>query len=246
MADSASGMSKVLTTTTTFIEKAIEFRHFMLIVSFLLALDSSLIIFYQKNLLESFLSLNAPEVDAAGALIFLGLFAFLMSLLFPAMRQLLLGLTRYLWVQMSVHLPRPRPDYDYEYTGYVRRRAITERDKLLMDLVYKQEEVTHDHNVNMNIGFAVVMLFVLNFWMLGTAQFMTLTQVAATLPDVVKGFWLTGLVYISYGVFLTFLSAIFWMSLNPERQNKMYLPESEAEKATRIEKQTARRKMYLG
>jgi hypothetical protein len=96
MADSSNSISKVITTSTTFIDKAVEFRHFMLLTSFLLALDSCLMIFFKKNLLQSFGSLSAPEVNAAGALVFLGIFAFLMAMLFPVLRYVLLGVTTWI------------------------------------------------------------------------------------------------------------------------------------------------------
>ncbi|WP_370683395.1 hypothetical protein AB9V60_08915 [Pseudomonas syringae pv. atrofaciens] len=63
MADSASGMSKALATITSFIEKAVEMRHFMLLISFILALDSCLMVFFHKNLLGAFSRLDASEVS---------------------------------------------------------------------------------------------------------------------------------------------------------------------------------------
>lgn len=65
MADSSISIGKVITTSTSFVDKAVEFRHFMLLISFLLALDSCLMIFYKKNLLQSFDHLSAPEVSVA-------------------------------------------------------------------------------------------------------------------------------------------------------------------------------------
>lgn len=250
MADSASGMTKVLATTTTFIEKAVEFRHFMLIISFLLALDSCLVIFYNKNLLESFAKLNAPEVSVASALVFLGIFAFLMALLFPALRLFFIGVTRFISAYTrhyaSSILPERSRDNDYTFPSAVRAKAITERDKLLLDLVHKHEEEKHNHEVNMNIAFAMVVLFVMNSLILGTAQSMTLTQVAGTLPERINGFWLSAFIHVSYVGFGAFVTIVLGMSLKPDNMLKMYMPESDTEKDARIDKETARRKIHLG
>ncbi|MBD8187802.1 hypothetical protein IFU20_16580 [Pseudomonas viridiflava] len=248
MAESASGISKVFATTTTFIEKAIEFRHFMLVVSFLLALDSCLIVFYDKNLLESFSSLKAPEVNVASALVFLGIFAFLMALMLPAMRLVSIEITRFLLVYLSTLLPerQSEPNHNFVYPNVARTKAIKERDKLLMELVHEHEAEEEHHKVNMNIAFAMVVLFLINSMILGNDHSTTLAQEAGKLPKSVEGFWLNAFIYVSYLGFGAFLTIVLGMSIKPDHMEKMYLPESDVEKQARIEKESARQKRYLG
>lgn len=235
MADSSNSISKVITTSTTFIDKAVEFRHFMLLISFLLVLDSCLMIFFKKNLLQSFGSLNAPEVNVAGALVFLGIFAFLMALLFPVLRHLLLFVTT--WIKWQYPSEQKLPDPDYRYPSSVRSKALIERDKLIIELLDKEEGRRVDHQTNMNIGFGLVIMFVINFFILGTDQVLTLTQTAVTVLDVVTGFWMSALIKISLGTFTVFLMMILAMSLTPEASDKFYLPETDEEKSMRKEKE---------
>lgn len=247
MADSSTSIGKVITTSTTFIDKAVEFRHFMLLVSFLLALDSCLIIFYKKNLLQSFGSLSAPEVNAAGALVFLGIFAFLMALLFPVLRQILLIVTT--WIKWQCPVKDKEINHDYHYPSIVRHKALIERDKLIIELLDKEAEQSREHQANMNVGFGLVLMFVINYFMLGTGQVLTLTQAAVTLLDVMTGFWISALISISLGIFAVFLLVILGMSLTPETSDKIYLPESDEERTARKEKEMklqGAKGVYLG
>jgi hypothetical protein len=247
MADSSNSISKVITTSTTFIDKAVEFRHFMLLTSFLLALDSCLMIFFKKNLLQSFGSLSAPEVNAAGALVFLGIFAFLMAMLFPVLRYVLLGVTT--WIKWQYPAKDKKNNHDYRYPSDARKKALIERDKLIIELLDKENEQRRDHQTNMNIGFGLVIMFLINYLFLGTDQVLTLTQTAVTLLDVMKGFWISALIHISLGTFTIFLVAVLAMSLKPETSDKIYLPESDEEKAMREEtekKMQGPNGVYLG
>ena len=72
---------------------------------------------------------------------------------------------------------------------------------------------------------------------LGTDQMPTLTQTAARLLNVINGFWLSVLIHISLGTFAFFLLVILAMSLKPESTHKIYLPESEEERAMRKERE---------
>jgi hypothetical protein len=101
----------------------------------------------------------------------------------------------------------------------------------------------------MNIGFGLVIMFLINYLSLGTDQVLTLTQTAVTLLDVMKGFWISALIHISLGTFTIFLVAVLAMSLKPETSDKIYLPESDEEKAMREEtekKMQGPNGVYLG
>ncbi len=235
MADSSTSISKAITTSTTFVDKAVEFRHFMLLISFLLALDSCLMIFYKKNLLQSFSRLDAPEVNAGGALVFLGVFAFLMALFFPVLRQGLLAFTTAIKLMWGTNGKEVNHDFRDIYTA--RRQALIERDKLIVELLDKQEAQRRDHEINMNIAFGLVLMFAINFLNLGTAQVLSLTQTAATLPGAITGFWVNALILTAFGTFTAFLLAILAMSLAPESREKIYLPESDKEKAERMDRE---------
>ncbi|KAA0982672.1 hypothetical protein FQ192_31230 [Pseudomonas sp. ANT_J12] len=247
MADSSTSISKAITTSTTFVDKAVEFRHFMLLISFLLALDSCLMIFYKKNLLQSFGKLDAPEVNAGGALVFLGIFAFLMALFFPVLRQVLLAFTS--WIKLLCRTKGKEINHDFRDTSTARRKALIHRDKLIVELLDKQEAQRRDHETNMNIAFGLVFMFAINFLNLGTGEVLSLTQTAATLLDTITGFWASTLILMAFGTFNFFLLVILAMSLTPETSEKIYLPESDEEKAARIEREKKMRLpngVYLG
>lgn len=247
MADPNPNISKAISTITTFVDKAVEFRHFMLLVSFLLALDSSLMIFYEKNLLQSFSRLDAPEVNAGGALVFLGIFAFLMALFFPVLRNVLLAFTTGIKLQLKINVRETNPDICDSSTA--RRQAIIDRDKLIIELLDKQEAQRRDHRTNMNIAFGLVFMFAFNFHNPGAGEVRSLTQTAANILDTISGFWASTLILMAFGTFNFFLLVILVMSLTPETNDEIYLPESVAEKAARIERESKMQQpngTYLG
>jgi hypothetical protein len=82
-----------------------------------------------------------------------------------------------------------------------------------------------------------VLSFAINYLVLGTGQVLTLTQTAATLLDASPGFWISALIRLAVGTFVVSLMVILAMSLTPEASDKIYLPESEEEKAARIERE---------
>ncbi len=235
MADSSISIGKVITTSTSFVDKAVEFRHFMLLISFLLALDSCLMIFYKKNLLQSFDHLSAPEVSVAGALVFLGIFAFLTALFFPVLRHVLLAATT--WIKIYFPTKGEERNHDFRYPSAARREALIERDKLIIELLEKQDEQKSNHETNMNISFGLVIMFAIDYLTLGTDHTLTLAQTAATIPGIISGFWISLLIQIAFGIFIVFLLVVLTMSLTPDTSEKFYLPESDMEKAVRTERE---------
>ncbi|AZG86079.1 hypothetical protein N032_10580 [Pseudomonas syringae pv. pisi str. PP1] len=234
MADSASGMSKALATITSFIEKAVEMRHFMLLISFILALDSCLMVFFHKNLPGAFSRLDASEVSGGNALVFLGLFAFMMTLLFPALRHLLLTIPIY----VSMRWPNKnnqQTDPNIRWTSRIRDQALIDRDKVMLEILDKKQAAHNEDMINMNIGFAMAMLLALNFLVLGNDHTPTLSQTAATLHDTLKGFWVTALVKTSLGGIVLFCILLLVQALSPNVDgNRIYLPENEEERKARL------------
>ncbi|WP_163005670.1 hypothetical protein [Pseudomonas viridiflava] len=240
MADSASGMSKAFATTTSFIEKAVEMRHFMLLISFILALDSCLVVFYHKNLLGAFSKLDAPEISGGNALVFLGLFAFLMTLLFPALRHLLLIVPTYISMRWpSKNGQQTSPAMRSTYT--VRDKALIERDKVMLEVLDKKQAAHDEDVINVNIGFAMAMLLALNFLVLGDDHTSTLSQTAVTLRDSLNGFWVTALVKTTLGGIALFSILLFVQALSPDLSgDRIYLPESDEERKARLEAEAKR------
>lgn len=237
MSDSSPSIGKVITTSTTFVDKAVEFRHFMLLISFILALDSSLMIFFRKNLAGAFSNLGAPEVSAGNALIFLGGFAFLMAVLFPVLRELILLVGD---IVTAFRPSKRSSNPDYQSPLAVMRTALIERDKVAVEEVGKHQQLRGEHQTNMKIGFAMALLFAFNWLALGDSQHLTVTQTAAALPGSLTGFWVNFLAWISKWMFVVFAGWVFWLSITPDQPERIYMPESDERRKLR-EETTARR-----
>ncbi|CAM3117002.1 hypothetical protein PSFL111601_05495 [Pseudomonas floridensis] len=212
----------------------------MLLISFILALDSCLVIFYHKNLLGAFSKLDAPEVSGGNALVFLGLFAFLMTLLFPALRHMLLVIPTYISIRWPNRNHQQR-DPDLRWTSIVRKKALIERDKVMLEILEKKQAAHDEEMINMNIGFAMAMLLALNFLVLGDNQTITLSQTAAFLHDTLTGFWVSVLVKFCLGGVVIFCVLLVFQSLTPNADgDRIYLPESDEECKARLEEEAKR------
>ena len=230
MADSGSSISKIVASSTSFVEKAVEFRHFMLFTTFVLLLDSCLVIFFGKDLLSSFDSLNEPEVNAANAIVFLGIFFFSMALLFPALRQIIrLGIAwvcfKWFWSSES------KNEYSdgWHYPSIKKDEALKNKDGFVLDIIAKHEEEAMNKHINLNVGFALVLVFAVNFLVIGSESLNTLTQQAALLLDKDFGFWINRLINAGIGVFVIFSVIMLGQSLNPVEEDKVYIPSDDRE-----------------
>ncbi|MBA4501106.1 hypothetical protein [Marinobacterium marinum] len=225
MSDSGPSISKIVASSTSFVEKAVEFRHFMLFTSFILLLDSCLVIFFGKNILSSFQNLNEPEVNAANAIIFLGVFFFGMALFFPALRQISrLGVA---WVYFKWFWSSAKENNlsdGWHYPSLIKDRALKKKDKVVLDIVEKHEEEIKIKHVNLNVGFALVSLFALNYLVLGAENLITITQQAELLLDKDFGFWVNRFINAGMAVFVIFNLFMLCLSLNPIEEDKVYIP----------------------
>lgn len=225
MSDSGPSISKIVSSSTSFVEKAVEFRHFMLFTAFLLLLDSCLVVFYKKGLTAAFLSLDDPEVSAGNALIFLGAFFFSMALFFPAIRQLFrLGVGYIFFKWFWDPKANNKLGDDWHFPSLKKKDALINKDDFVLSLVQKHEDEAMDKNINLNVGFSLVSLFLVNYFVIGDGALQSLTQQAALLIDTDFGFWVNGLINAGIGIFSIFLFIMLCLSLDPVEEDRIYIP----------------------
>ena len=202
----------------------------MLFTAFILLLDSCLVIFYEKDLLSSFKSLNEPEVNAANAIVFLGVFFLSMALFFPALRQLVrLGIAwiyfKWFWNSAS------KNEYGegWHYPSLKKDDALKNKDEFVLDIIEKHEEELANKHINLNVVFALVLLFGVNFFVIGGESLNSLTQHAAQLLYKDFGFWVNRIINAGIGVFVIFSLVMLGLSLNPIEEDKVYIPSGNRE-----------------
>lgn len=225
MSESNLSISKIVASSTSFVEKAVEFRHFMLFTSFILFLDSCLLIFFGKNILSSFANRNDPEVNAASAIIFLGVFFFSMAIFFPALRHIartIVALIHYKWPSKSIK--KSVLDNDWHYLSAIKYVALKNKDKVALDIIEKHELEIKNKNINLNIGFALSFLFTINYFVLGDDTIRSITQQAELLLDKDFGFWIDRIINAGIAVFIIFNLIMTILSLNPYEEDQVYMP----------------------
>jgi len=231
VSDSGPSISKIVASSTSFVEKAVEFRHFMLFTSFILLLDACLVVFFDKNILSSFQSLSGPEVNAASAIIFLGVYFFCMALFFPTLRQISrlgVALIYFKWFWNSSK--GSNLGNNWHYPSLIKEKALTKRDKVILDIVENHEEEIKNKRVNLNVGFALVFLFVINYFVLGDENLRSITQQAELLLDRDFGFLINLIINAGMAVFVIFNMVMVGLSLNPIEEDKIYIPSGSDDK----------------
>lgn len=228
MADAGSSISRIVTSSTSFVEKAVEFRHFMLFTYFVFLLDSCLILFYKKPLLSAFSGLNAPEVSAANAIVFMGVFFFSMALFFPTLRQITRMCVAWIYFKWFYKFPTTNSAASgWHYPSLIKEKALLNKDKFVLDLIDKHEEETNSKNINFNVGFSLAIISAINYFTLGDKSLNTITQQAVLLLDANFGFIINQIVKMVIFVFVIFNLIMLYLSLNPIEEDKIYLPDSE-------------------
>ena len=228
MADSSSNLFKALTTSMTFVEKATEFRHFMLLTAFLLALDSCLVIFYKVGLLEAFSSVSLTSLNLSGPLIFLGIFSFLMAVFFPALRYVL-KIPIELMAERWPATAKTEVGHETKNPDVARKEAILNNDKLKLELVEKFEESRSHFQTTLNIGFSVAALAFINYWVIDIPGIKTLSQEVAAMVDFECGFWLKRIIHAVLGTLMIVILGMLALSLHPGIEDKVYIPEKKSE-----------------
>ncbi len=228
MSDSSSVAHRVFSGVSTFIEKSTEFKFFLLLSSFILLLDSCLVLFYKANLLDAFSSTAAPEVSIGSAIVFFALFSFLMSVFFRLIRHLLqlaiaLAALKISWLRSK---KRDHLGKAYKYPSVARTKALSEKDSFSYERIqeHMQEYVTAERNIT--IGFGMGLLFLGNIFVLGSDSVQTISQEFSSFLTTDHGFWVNRFANAVMGSYVILVAVLIFLALRTADESKVYLPDA--------------------
>ena len=231
MVEPASSTGSDLKSVSTILEKASEFRYYLLIMAAILTLDNFLSFSYKKNILSLGSFFNTPELTLGNTIIYIALVTYLLALFFPVMRRIILILISsiYYFLEYKLSFLPNKADSDraYKYAPLVENKAILDRDEFDLKLVSEHNDIQRRIEGNLELGFAVATLLIFNFWILGEAGSPTVSQILITALSEPMGTAKKLIFYLFYGVFIIGISVVLFVSLNPVRNQKMYLPKSD-------------------
>ena len=219
MSENTSTISNAIKSTTSSIEKSIEFKYLLVLGSFVLLLDNCLVVFYKKNIFDSFKSLSDPEVSIGNILFFMVLFSFLMSVFFKTLRRAILLLT----------LPfSSTNEYSDNFVSIdtAEKEAIMSKDDFTLSYIKEQQSAFESLETYLDICFGMIILSIFNFFILGNEKLITSTQFIYQIMDSDYNLWLnilsrTLITAVGFFVLLLFLFCI----RQPERI--IYLPKDQ-------------------
>lgn len=111
----------------------IEYKYFVLFLSFLFALDIFNLIAYNKNIVEILINDNIfKEIS----LLFIVIYMLVMIIIFPIFRYIIRTIITYYKKDTYNH----ENNKDYKYLFIVKREAIAKENKFLLSLVEKEEK----------------------------------------------------------------------------------------------------------
>jgi len=228
MADGSSVADKVISGANSLIEKATELRFFLLLCSFILLLDSCLVFFYEKNLLSAFRAPTTADVSVGGAIVFVALFAFLMSVFFRGLRYAIqlgfaLAVSRIDWLQRR---ERDELGRAYKYPTLALAKAIVEKDSFTYSRIQEHLHAQESSEATLTIGFGMALLFLGNNFVLGSESVQTISQVFASFLAVDHGFWVNRIANAVMGSFLILVVVLFMLALRRTDEAKVYLPDA--------------------
>jgi len=239
MSDFSSIAGQFASSTTSFIEKSIEVKFFLILSSLVLLLDSCLVFFYGKNILDALKTVSSPEISIGGALIFMMLFSFLMSFVFLFLRKLLQFLI--VLITSQEWFPKGKKEdfgSDLKYLSLAERDALIKKDTFAYSRIQEYKQTEKATETNLTVGFGMSILFFYNYVILGSGSILTISQLASSQLQLDHGFWINRLISIVIGVYVLVSAGFFILALRPTDSDKIFLPDPPKDTAQSIAKNT--------
>jgi len=223
---------KIIKDAPSFIEKITEARFFCILGAFIFALDSALVYFARKNVLTLSTLSNTPEITIGNAIVFIGVFSFLIGICFPTLRTIgryISGLPLLFLSAFDIMPFLKTSDPAFQSVFSAQRQAILERNEFALKLIDQHLEQQNKFEKQLDLIFGMTVLFACNLLVFGDQNVQTLSQVFASLLDQPMGFrayqalWTIYLVFL----FLTFGLSIYGLRPIVFTNDEIYLPKPE-------------------
>lgn len=209
-------------TISSSLEKATQFRNFILLWSFIYALDSFFVLYYKANFLLVSEKITNYEMLPGAFLLFSAVFSFLMAIFFPVIRRIILSFR---------NAPRDKQD-DEQYVYILKRDAYLNKDKFTLDEVNRHEYEMKELESDLNISFSLVCLVLINLFISNEEA----KSISFYLLEIIKN--KDNMFIFIFGHFLYFVFAItlmiwFYASIkNRIIPDVMYFPKEEKKEET--------------
>lgn len=194
-----------------------EYKYFVLLLSFLFALDIFNLITHNKNIIDMLINDNIIKEIS---LLFITIYMFIMVLIFPSLRYII----RWFYTYFEINIDDYADNKDYKYLFIAKKEAIIKESDFLLSRVEKEENKNKEVEKELNIDFSLGLLIFIDYILNENSAVNTIYNFIQTM---------TGLLYFICSfisiVFLFIVVFWFWVSLFPYKIEKIYLPDKELE-----------------
>lgn len=227
MSDHSSEPGKSVNSASSLLDKLIEFRFFLLIVAAYLILENCLYYFFQKNVLSLQNVEKTPELTLGNAFAFIVFLSFLLSLLFPFLRRLILagvGSLGARWLHTSNPIDK---DPEYKFQSIAERQALVESNEFDFKRIQEYRQADQMADRIANLAFAAGILLATNYWLLGDSTVPTSSQLLINYLSRPTPFGEKTIFTILIASFFVAIAVGFLISLDPRTSDKVYLPKKD-------------------
>jgi hypothetical protein len=204
------------------IEKAAQFRFFLLLSVFILTADSLSCIFFQANLLD--IPNVIPKTGSMFALfiLFLLIFSCFHAIVFPLFRKLTIFLIiAPIYFKYFFKSDSEDRNSDFSYVSLVERDAIKEKDFFTLQRVSQFNDEQKQLENSRNFGFSLGIVLFYNYFCLGGEKYQSLSQLSFQYCDQGGFKFILLPIQIVSLIFAISVIIAFIASLNPKYNDKI-------------------------
>ncbi len=192
-----------------------EYKYFVLLLSFLFALDIFNLIVHNKNIIDMLINDNIIKEIS---LLFITIYIFIMVLIFPSLRYII----RWFYTYFKIDIDDYADNKDYKYLFIAKKEAIIKENDFLLSRIEKEENKNKEVEKELNIDFSLGLLIFIDYILNENSAVNTIYNFIQTM---------TGLLYFicafAGAIFIAVVGFWFWVSLIPYKIEKIYLPDKE-------------------
>jgi hypothetical protein len=212
------------TLNTKGLEKSIEFRFFMIFSCFIFFTDSALMIIGHGGFDASFKLFELRASLVPKVFVLLGVFYLNMALILPVFRRLIQLLIVYINFYLKLGKQAGK-NPDEKYLSIVKKEALLNKDSFWLAEVEKREKEIAEREINLNINFSLIFLVLVNIFVVGTPDEISITQFVMKIYDYDLGWFFNWFIHFSLLVFCSFLVFATFASLSTDVDEKIIYPK---------------------
>lgn len=212
-----------------YLDKLSKHRYFFLLLSFALYLDTTLIIFYDTNILEIDYLTIKEHIKPGEFLLALVGFSFFLSILTPFLSHVFALIFSYISSKYDFFDTEEKLGRSYKFDTDVLYHGVNTNNSCEVNLYYKHVENIEEARAMSDYALSVIIIYVANYYFSSEKN----KSISIIFEDVVNGAtWSFVSIISSLSFFILAILLFFYIEITAKEHHYMiYYPEVEKEKS---------------